>query len=92
MEEALGLSFDRLLMMMSWTNKGLSTVNKHGATTKKTTVIAFIRKTVYWGIFACFLLCRLGLSFESFAAKEFNESFSGRQQRQDVKVLRRFGN
>ena len=41
---------------------------------------------------ACFLLCPLGLSSEVFAATEFNERLSGRQPRQDVKVLRRFGN
>jgi len=32
-----------------------------------------------------------GLRLESFAATDFNENFSGRQTRQDVKVLRRFG-
>jgi hypothetical protein len=31
-------------------------------------------------------------SLEGFAATEFNETFSGRQPRQDVKVFGRFGN
>ena len=33
----------------------------------------------------------MGKSLEAFAATDFNENFSGRQPRQDVKVLRRFG-
>jgi hypothetical protein len=33
----------------------------------------------------------MSVSLEAFAATELNEIFSGRQQRQDVKVLRRFG-
>jgi len=31
------------------------------------------------------------ISLEAFAATKFNEIFSGRQPRQDVKVFRRFG-
>ena len=31
------------------------------------------------------------LSFEAFLATEFNEIFSGRQPRQEVKFFRRFG-
>jgi hypothetical protein len=34
---------------------------------------------------------KLGFNLEAFAVTEFNETFSGRQQRQDVKVSRRFG-
>ena len=33
----------------------------------------------------------LSISLEAFAATEFNEIFSGRHQRQNVKVFRRFG-
>ena len=32
------------------------------------------------------------ISLEAFAATEFNEIFSGRQPRQDLKVFGRFGN
>jgi hypothetical protein len=34
----------------------------------------------------------MGKRLDAFAATDFNENFSGRQPRQDVKVLRRFGN
>jgi hypothetical protein len=35
---------------------------------------------------------KIHVSLEAIAATESNEIFSGRQPRQDVKVLRRFGN
>jgi len=34
---------------------------------------------------------KLDFNLEAFTATEFNEIFSGRQQRQDVKVSRHFG-